>query len=89
MIHARTAWVGGTAACFDCRLDRVHSEGAVSAFFRGSLSESESGVEPARRVPRQPRRHMDTALRAKHEKHRAGWTRQAAIFVVCVCRYVR
>jgi hypothetical protein len=65
-------------ACFDSCLDRVHSDGAVSAFRLPSSACLSARVEPARRVPRQPRRqNTDTwtpHFAATHEKHRAGWT---------------
>jgi hypothetical protein len=85
MIHARTAWVRGTAACCNYRRDRVHSGCAVSTFFfRQQRVRAEPGVCHDS--------HADTwtpHLAAKQEKHRAGWLSRPAIFVsayVCALR---
>lgn len=84
MIHARTVWVRGTAACssYPCyRRDRVHSGCAVSTFPL-PLAACPSG---ARRVPR---RHMDTAPR-RQAREAQGWlVKQVGDLRVCVCMCV-
>jgi hypothetical protein len=68
------------------RLDRVHySEGSVSALFFRQQSVRPSGARP---VPRQPRRHMDTALFAKHREAQGWLDKQVDDLRVCQCMCV-
>jgi hypothetical protein len=91
MIHARAAWVGGTAAmraCFDSCRDRVQSEGAVSAFLASvvSVSVRPSGARPAcaTTATQTEHRHMDTAL-CRQAREAQGWLDRQTAIVVSAC----